>query len=106
MDKDNFGKYMNEPVEEVKEVKEIPVVKSKVGTVVDNCTMLNVREKPNLDAAVICSVNAGSKLDITEEVYYEIIRMKTATLIAACCEIGVLSNNADENLAKKMKTNE
>lgn len=43
-------------------------------------------------------------LDITEDVYYEIIRQKTATLIAACCEIGVLSNNADENLAKKMQT--
>lgn len=42
-------------------------------------------------------------LDITEDVYYEIIRQKTATLIAACCEIGVLSNNADEILAKKMQ---
>jgi octaprenyl-diphosphate synthase len=42
-------------------------------------------------------------LDITEAVYYEIIRQKTATLIAACCEIGVLSNSADEDLAKKMK---
>ncbi|SFH91639.1 octaprenyl-diphosphate synthase [Halpernia frigidisoli] len=42
-------------------------------------------------------------LDITEDVYYEIIRQKTATLIAACCEIGVLSNNADEDLAKKMQ---
>ena len=31
-----------------------------------------------------------------------IIRQKTATLIAACCEIGVLSNNVDEELAKKM----
>ena len=41
--------------------------------------------------------------DITEEVYYEIIRQKTATLIAACCEIGVLSNNADEKMAAKMK---
>ena len=28
---------------------------------------------------------------------------KTATLIAACCEIGVLSNGADEVLAKKMQ---
>ena len=42
-------------------------------------------------------------LDITEDVYYEIIRQKTATLIAACCEIGVLSNNVDEVLAKKMQ---
>lgn len=43
-------------------------------------------------------------LDITEDIYYEIIRQKTATLIAACCEIGVLSNSADEDLAKKMQT--
>lgn len=30
-------------------------------------------------------------LDITEEVYYEIIRQKTATLIAACCSLGACS---------------
>lgn len=30
-------------------------------------------------------------LDITEEVYYEIIRQKTATLIAACCGMGAAS---------------
>jgi octaprenyl-diphosphate synthase len=35
-------------------------------------------------------------------VYYEIIRQKTATLNCSCCEIGVLSNSADEALAKKM----
>jgi len=50
----------------------------------------------------LLQLEKARKLDITEEVYYEIIRQKTATLIAACCEIGVLSNNADENLAKKM----
>ena len=51
----------------------------------------------------LLQLEKARKLDITEEVYYEIIRMKTATLIAACCEIGVLSKNADENLAKKMQ---
>lgn len=51
----------------------------------------------------LLQLEKARKLDITEDVYYEIIRMKTATLIAACCEIGVLSNNADENLAKKMQ---
>jgi octaprenyl-diphosphate synthase len=51
----------------------------------------------------LLQLEKARKLDITEEVYYEIIRQKTATLIAACCEIGVLSNNADENLAKKMQ---
>lgn len=50
----------------------------------------------------LLQLEKARKLDITEEVYYEIIRQKTATLIAACCEIGVLSNNVDKNLAKKM----
>ncbi|MGA9211513.1 polyprenyl synthetase family protein [Kaistella sp.] len=50
----------------------------------------------------LLQLEKARKLDITEEVYYEIIRQKTATLIAACCEIGVLSNNVDEHLSKKM----
>jgi geranylgeranyl pyrophosphate synthase len=49
------------------------------------------------------SVGKSRKLDITEDVYYEIIRQKTATLIAACCEVGVRSNNVDEETALKMK---
>ncbi len=51
----------------------------------------------------LLQLEKARKLDITEEIYYEIIRQKTATLIAACCEIGVLSNGADEVLAKKMQ---
>lgn len=50
----------------------------------------------------LLQLEKARKLDITEDVYYEIIRQKTATLIAACCEIGVLSNNAGEELAGKM----
>lgn len=50
----------------------------------------------------LLQLEKARKLDITEDVYYEIIRQKTATLIAACCEIGALSNNADEILAEKM----
>ncbi|MDO5616208.1 MAG: polyprenyl synthetase family protein [Cruoricaptor ignavus] len=51
----------------------------------------------------LLQLEKARKLDITEDVYYEIIRQKTATLIAACCEIGVLSNGADETLAEKMQ---
>ena len=51
----------------------------------------------------LLQLEKARKLDITEDVYYEIIRQKTATLIAACCEVGVLSNGADEVLAKKMQ---
>jgi len=50
----------------------------------------------------LLQLEKARKLDITEDVYYEIIRQKTATLIAACCEIGALSNGVDEALAKKM----
>jgi octaprenyl-diphosphate synthase len=42
------------------------------------------------------------KLDITESVYYEIIRQKTASLIAACCESGALSANASDTDVQKM----
>ena len=51
----------------------------------------------------LLQLEKARKLDITEEVYYEIIRQKTATLIAACCEVGVLSNGVDGILAKKMQ---
>ncbi|MDY3537649.1 polyprenyl synthetase family protein [Riemerella anatipestifer] len=51
----------------------------------------------------LLQLEKARKLDITEDVYYEIIRQKTATLIAACCEIGVLSNSVDDTMAKKMR---
>lgn len=51
----------------------------------------------------LLQLEKARKLDITEEVYYEIIRQKTATLIAACCEVGVLSTSTDAALAEKMK---
>jgi octaprenyl-diphosphate synthase len=41
-------------------------------------------------------------LNITEEVYYEIIRQKTASLIAACCGVGASSSGADEATVKRM----
>ncbi len=50
----------------------------------------------------LLQLEKARKLDITEEVYYEIIRQKTATLIAACCEIGVLSASAEEEKASLM----
>jgi octaprenyl-diphosphate synthase len=34
-------------------------------------------------------------LDITEDIYFEIIRQKTASLIASCCAIGAASAGAD-----------
>ena len=39
--------------------------------------------------------------DFSEDVYFEVIKMKTAALFEACCEIGAMSANAnDEDLLK------
>lgn len=43
------------------------------------------------------------RLDIVEEVYYEIIRQKTASLIASCCASGASSAGADDVTVDKMK---
>lgn len=39
----------------------------------------------------LLQIEKARRLDIEEEVYYEIIRQKTATLIAACCSMGACS---------------
>jgi octaprenyl-diphosphate synthase len=39
----------------------------------------------------LLQIEKARRLDITEDVYYEIIRKKTATLIAACCSLGACS---------------
>ena len=40
--------------------------------------------------------------DINEDLYLEIIRKKTGTLMAACCAIGAKSVNSDKKLVKKL----
>jgi len=49
----------------------------------------------------LLQIEKARRLDITEDVYFEIIRQKTATLIAACCGIGAASvGSSDEEIAK------
>lgn len=43
------------------------------------------------------------RMDISETVYYEVIRQKTASLIASCCACGAASANADEETIEKMR---
>ncbi|MDO6490407.1 MAG: polyprenyl synthetase family protein [Cellulophaga sp.] len=45
----------------------------------------------------LLQIEKARKLDITEDIYYEIIRQKTATLIAACCSLGACSVNPDSD---------
>lgn len=49
----------------------------------------------------LLQIEKARKLDITEEVYFDIIRKKTATLIAACCGVGVQSVQADSGMVEK-----
>ncbi|MCL4138024.1 UNVERIFIED_CONTAM: hypothetical protein GTU68_041953 [Idotea baltica] len=51
----------------------------------------------------LLQIEKARKLDITEEVYFEIIRQKTATLIAACCGIGAASVNASQEEVEKLR---
>ena len=44
----------------------------------------------------LLQIQKARRLDITEEVYFEVIRKKTATLIAAACAAGAASAGADE----------
>lgn len=50
----------------------------------------------------LLQIEKARRLDITEAVYYEIIRKKTATLIASCCALGAQSVIEDEVQVKNM----
>ena len=51
----------------------------------------------------LLQIEKARKLDITEDVYYNIIRQKTATLLAACCAMGARTVQDDDQLVEKMR---
>ncbi|MCB0473302.1 MAG: polyprenyl synthetase family protein [Flavobacteriaceae bacterium] len=51
----------------------------------------------------LLQIEKARQLDITEAIYFEIIRQKTATLIAACCAIGAASVDASEEEIERMR---
>ncbi len=51
----------------------------------------------------LLQMEKARNLDITEEIYFEIIRQKTASLISSCCAVGAASSGADENTVEKAK---
>lgn len=51
----------------------------------------------------LLQIAKARKLDITEEVYYKIIRQKTASLIASCCAVGASTSGAGTDLIEKMR---
>ena len=51
----------------------------------------------------LLQIEKARRLDITEDVYYDIIRMKTATLIAACCSLGACAIAPESEDVEKMR---
>ncbi len=52
----------------------------------------------------LLQIEKARRLDITEDVYYEIIRQKTATLIAACCALGACAvKPEDAEVVERMR---
>ncbi|MBL0031560.1 MAG: polyprenyl synthetase family protein [Bacteroidetes bacterium] len=50
----------------------------------------------------LLQIEKARKLDISEDIYYEIIRQKTASLIASCCASGAASAGSSQDLVNKM----
>ncbi|MGY8927555.1 MAG: polyprenyl synthetase family protein, partial [Flavobacteriales bacterium] len=59
----------------------------------ENTKMLAVvaRAVREMSEGELLQIEKARKLDITEEIYFEVIRKKTASLIATCCELGAIS---------------
>jgi octaprenyl-diphosphate synthase len=51
----------------------------------------------------LLQIEKARKLDITEDIYFDIIRQKTATLIASCCAAGANSAKATKEQVEKMR---
>jgi octaprenyl-diphosphate synthase len=51
----------------------------------------------------LLQIQQSRKLKITEDIYYDIIRKKTAALIAACTACGAKSSGADDDMVEKMR---
>lgn len=51
----------------------------------------------------LLQIEKARKLNITEDIYYDIIKQKTASLIASCCAVGSRSVRKDNDVSEKMK---
>ena len=51
------------------------------------------RSVKEMSEGELLQIEKARKLDITEEVYFQVIKKKTASLISTCCEAGAISVN-------------
>ena len=64
----------------------------------NNTELLGVvaRAVREMSEGELLQIEKARRLDITEEVYFEVIRKKTASLISTCCEAGAISVEAHD----------
>jgi octaprenyl-diphosphate synthase len=51
----------------------------------------------------LLQIEKSRKLNVKEDIYFEIIRSKTASLLSSACGVGAWSTSKDEAITKKMK---
>jgi octaprenyl-diphosphate synthase len=51
----------------------------------------------------LLQIEKARRLDIDEKIYFDVIRQKTASLIASCCACGATSAGADDATVEKMR---
>jgi len=56
-----------------------------------------------LSEGELLQIEKARRLDITEDVYFDIIRQKTASLIASCCAVGASSAGADTAIIEQAR---
>jgi octaprenyl-diphosphate synthase len=70
----------------------------------NNVDLLHVvaRAVREMSEGELLQIEKARHLDITEENYFDVIRQKTASLIATCCEAGAIAANR-EDMREKMR---
>jgi octaprenyl-diphosphate synthase len=51
----------------------------------------------------LLQIEKARKLNLKEDIYFEIIRSKTASLLSSACAVGAWSSTNDENLTERMR---
>jgi len=71
----------------------------------EHFSMLKIISKSvkDMSEGELLQMEKARKLDITEEVYFDIIKKKTASLISSACGIGAASTTTDESIINKVK---
>ncbi len=70
----------------------------------DDIDLLKITTEPvkEMSEGELLQMAKSKTLDISEEVYYQVIKQKTASLIKSCCKVGACSGGANEETINKM----